>query len=103
MAPFYLQCPCGHGGQLWCPIYFYFLNDYICDSCYFFLRGLAQALEPGLSVQEVLDILHGDGRPTRPTPQAEAVFIAPPEPAVLTDEDSGDEDGGGVPDNLNPR
>jgi hypothetical protein len=31
------------------------------------------------------------------------LFISPPDPAVLTDEDSGDEDFGGTIDNLNSR
>lgn len=36
-------------------------------------------------------------------PVADTLYIAPPDPAVLSDEDSGDEDGGGTTDNLNAR
>ncbi|XP_060879200.1 piggyBac transposable element-derived protein 3-like [Metopolophium dirhodum] len=53
--------------------------------------------EPGLSLSEALDILlnndeiEGD------------IFIEPPNPSVDTDEDSGDEDGSGLVDNLSSR
>lgn len=37
----------------------------------------------------------------RPIP--DAIYVAPPEPSVLTDEDSGDEDAGGRIENLSSR
>lgn len=52
----------------------------------------------GFTLQEALDIISGeeveDGR------EIKALYIAPPESSVLTDEDSGDEDEGGLVDNL---
>lgn len=56
---------------------------------------------PGITVQEAADILFGENGDEAGS--VDTVFIAPPDPDVLTDEDSGDEDEGGVLDNLNPR
>lgn len=52
-------------------------------------------------MQEALDILFGQEEDEAPA--ADTVYIAPPEPAIHSDEDSGDEDGGGTSDNLNAR
>lgn len=62
---------------------------------------MVNSLVPGLTVREALDLLleHGDEE----VPVADTVFIAPPDPAVQSDEDSGDEDTGGTADNLNAR
>ncbi|KAF2880204.1 hypothetical protein ILUMI_25970 [Ignelater luminosus] len=54
---------------------------------------------PDISVQEPLDIVLGDEQ-TNPVKQ---IFIAPLEPAVLTDEDSGNDDEGGGFNNLSRR
>lgn len=56
---------------------------------------MAKILEPGLTVKEVLDILFGEENEN-----IEEVFMAPPDPNILTDEDSADEEEGGTPDNL---
>lgn len=46
----------------------------------------------GFTLQEALEIAYND--------DVEDIFIEPPDPNVLTDEDSGDEDEGGLLDNL---
>lgn len=50
----------------------------------------------GISLQEALDIAYDEGDVTD-------IYIEPPESNVLTDEDSADEDEGGVADNLSAR
>lgn len=55
------------------------------------------------TLNEVLNILCEDGEEGNDLPVPESVFIAPPDPAVLTDEDSGDEDSGGRAENLSSR
>ncbi|KAG5893669.1 hypothetical protein JTB14_028823 [Gonioctena quinquepunctata] len=67
--------------------------------CYF--RCLAAILEKGLTVQEAIDIAFGEDDEMNGC--IEAVNIAPPDPATLTDEDSRDEDEGGNVDNLSRR
>lgn len=62
---------------------------------------MADSLAPGLSVREALDILFAQEDESGPA--ADTAFIAPPDSAVQSDEDSGDEDGGGLADNLNAR
>ncbi|KAF2905387.1 hypothetical protein ILUMI_00789 [Ignelater luminosus] len=62
-------------------------------------RALSSILGPDISVQEGLDIVLGD----EGTNPVEEIFIAPPEPAVLTDEDTGDDDEGGDFNNLSRR
>lgn len=59
-------------------------------------RGLAAILAPGITVRYALDIIHD-------ITDVEDIYIAPPEPDILTDEDSGDEDEGGTADNLSRR
>lgn len=59
-------------------------------------------MAPDLTVQEALDILFGQDDDNS-TPEADTLFIAPPDPVLLSDEDSGDEDTGGTTDNLNAR
>lgn len=51
--------------------------------------------EPGLKISEASDKLFGPGGH-----EVEAVFMEPPEPAILTDKDSGDESDRGTPDYL---
>lgn len=58
-------------------------------------------LKPGLTVQEALDIAFGEE--DQSSDPVDTIFIAPPDPAILTDEDSGDEDGVGDYDNLSKR
>ncbi|KAF2887411.1 hypothetical protein ILUMI_18762 [Ignelater luminosus] len=53
-------------------------------------KPLSTILGPDISVQEALDIVLGD-EGTNPVKE---IFIAPPKPAVLTDEDSGDDNAG---------
>lgn len=70
-----------------------------------FFSGFSQlegSLVPGLSVREALDILLEPENEEGPV-VADTVFIAPPDPAIQSDEDSGDEDMGGTTDNLNAR
>lgn len=66
-----------------------------------YFRGLAAILRKGLTVQEAIDIAFGEVDEINNC--IEAVYIAPPDPATLTDEDSGDEDEGGNEYNLNRR
>ncbi len=58
--------------------------------CYFHFRR-------GFTLQDALNLLDANEEVGR---EVEQIFIAPPESAVLTDEDSGDEDSGGLVDNL---
>lgn len=51
-------------------------------------------LRDGLCLQEVLDILEDNND------DIQDIFIEPPDVSQLTDEDSGDDDGGGLIDNL---
>lgn len=53
----------------------------------------------GLTVKEAIDILTGADE----TLGIEALYITPPEASTLTDEDSGEEDGEGLVDNLSGR
>jgi hypothetical protein len=53
----------------------------------------------GLSLQDVLDIIENDIDEN----EFESIYIEPPEPHVLTDEDSGNEDEGGHTSNLSAR
>ncbi|KAI4471500.1 hypothetical protein MML48_1g17547 [Holotrichia oblita] len=46
----------------------------------------------GLTLHETLEIAYAD--------DVDAIYIEPPDAGVLTDQDSGDEDGGGTIDNL---
>lgn len=55
------------------------------------------------TVNEVLDVLCEDEDSDGDLLVPESIFIAPPDPAILTDEDSGDEDSGGRAENLNAR
>ncbi|CAH1959336.1 unnamed protein product [Acanthoscelides obtectus] len=55
-------------------------------------RGLKDILQKGETVQEAIDIVFGENDDL--DYPVEAIYIAPPEPAVLTDKDSGDEDEG---------
>ncbi|KAG5887388.1 hypothetical protein JTB14_001578 [Gonioctena quinquepunctata] len=48
----------------------------------------------GLSLEEALQVAYADDL------DVGDIYIEPPEPAELTDEDSADEDGGGLVDNL---
>ncbi|KAG5865280.1 hypothetical protein JTB14_008176 [Gonioctena quinquepunctata] len=50
----------------------------------------------GITLQEALDIAYASDSDTEVT----EVFIEPPESHVLTDEDSADDDEGGLADNL---
>lgn len=56
---------------------------------------------PGLSLQEALEIIYADDSDTECI--VNEIFISPPDACVLTDEDSGDEDGSGLLDNLPSR
>ena len=49
------------------------------------------------SVQEVVEIINNRGE------DIDRIYIEPPEATVLTDEDSADEDTGGLIDNLTGR
>jgi hypothetical protein len=51
----------------------------------------------GFTLQDALNILEANDEDGL---DVEGIFIAPPESAVLTDEDSGDEESGGLVDNL---
>lgn len=55
----------------------------------------------GFTLQEALDILFDVENENQS--QVEQIFIGPPELNVLTDEDSGDEDGADAVDNLSGR
>ncbi|KAI4471499.1 hypothetical protein MML48_1g20280 [Holotrichia oblita] len=46
----------------------------------------------GLTLHEILEIAYAD--------DVDAIYIEPPDAGVLTDQDSGDEDGGDTIDNL---
>lgn len=48
-----------------------------------------------------MDILVGENSDIEDN--IDTIYIAPPEPSALTDEDSGDEDEGGTYDNLSNR
>ncbi|KAF6217180.1 hypothetical protein GE061_001534 [Apolygus lucorum] len=61
-------------------------------------KGLEDVLQPGLSVQEAIDLLLADEDEVL----ERNIFITPPEPNVFSDEDSGDEDEM-VIDNLSGR
>lgn len=63
---------------------------------FFVFRSLRDGLAPDLTVQEALDLLFGQEDPV-----VDTVYIAPPPAAVESDEDSCDEDTGGLADNLN--
>ena len=60
---------------------------------YHHFRQFANCLEPGFTVKETLDIIYGEEN-------VSDIYIGPPDSAILTDEDSGDEEEGGAPDNL---
>lgn len=64
--------------------------------CYF--RSLAVILEKGLTVEEAIDIAFVEDDEINDS--LETIYIAPPDPATLTAEDSGDEDEGRNVDNL---
>jgi len=53
----------------------------------------------GLTLQEVLDIIESNYDEN----DVESIFIKPPDPHVLTDEDSGNEDEGAYTCNLSAR
>ncbi|XP_067003927.2 uncharacterized protein [Anabrus simplex] len=53
-----------------------------------------------ITLKEVLDILEADDSEEE---TVKGIFIEPPEVNVPSDEDSGDEDGGGLVDNLTGR
>jgi hypothetical protein len=53
----------------------------------------------GLTLQEVLDIIESNYDEN----DVESIFIEPPDPHVLTDEDSGNEDEGAYTSNLSAR
>lgn len=57
-----------------------------------------QNFRDGLTLQEVLDIVESND-----IGDFEDIFIEPPEPNVLTDEDSGNEDDGGPTSDLSAR
>ncbi|KAG8274607.1 hypothetical protein J6590_104249 [Homalodisca vitripennis] len=52
----------------------------------------------GLKLRDALDILTGEHDDENN--QVESIYIGPPEPAVLTDEESADEDEGGLIENV---
>ncbi|KAF6214897.1 hypothetical protein GE061_009642 [Apolygus lucorum] len=56
-------------------------------------------LKDGLILQEIYQILE-DEAGNEDTPEVESIFITPPDVDVLADEDSADEDVGGIIDNL---
>ncbi|KAI5704578.1 hypothetical protein M8J75_006812 [Diaphorina citri] len=62
------------------------------------VESLRDGLAPDLTVQEALDLLFAQEDPV-----VDTVYIAPPPAAVESDEDSCDEDTGGLADNLNHR
>ena len=62
---------------------------------------MQSCLGSDLTVQEALDILFCQEDNEAPT--TDTIYTGPPEPAIESDEDSGDEDGGGTSDNLNRR
>lgn len=62
-------------------------------SCYRLLIKLMFVLRGGLTLEEALQMAYDDDLPVN------KIYIEPPED-VLTDEDSGEEDGGGLVDNL---
>lgn len=81
-------------------LYIFFVS--VAMECIVFsYRGLAKILGRGLTVQEAINIAFGEDEAINSS--VEAVYIAPPDPAVLTDEDSGDEDEGGDFDHLSRR
>ncbi|GBP91013.1 hypothetical protein EVAR_60488_1 [Eumeta japonica] len=55
------------------------------------------------TLNEFLDILFEDEEKAGDLPIPESIYVAPPDLAVLTDEDSGDEDSSGRTENLNAR
>ncbi|KAK4877620.1 hypothetical protein RN001_010126 [Aquatica leii] len=61
------------------------------------ISALAAILEPGFSVQEALEMILADDEEEFESD----FFIAPPEPSLVSDEDSGDEDSGGDFNNFN--
>ncbi|PSN41060.1 hypothetical protein C0J52_18314 [Blattella germanica] len=62
-------------------------------------------IEDGVTAeQEALDIINEEeNKPQQDRSEIDAIYIAPPEPDILTDEDSGDEEQAGLIDNLNGR
>ncbi|CAH1997316.1 unnamed protein product [Acanthoscelides obtectus] len=71
------------------------------DDAALITRGLTGILQKGVTVQEAIDIVFGENDDL--DNPVEAIYIAPPEPAVLTNVDSGDEDEGGDLDHLSQR
>ncbi|KAK4879867.1 hypothetical protein RN001_008013 [Aquatica leii] len=63
----------------------------------FICSALAAILEPSFSVQEALEMILADDEDEFESD----LFIAPPEPSLVSDEDSGDEDSGGDFNNFN--
>ncbi|GBP05528.1 PiggyBac transposable element-derived protein 3 [Eumeta japonica] len=55
------------------------------------------------TLNDLLDILFEDEEEAGDLPIPESIYVAPLDPSVLTDEDSGDEDSGGNTENLNAR
>ncbi|PSN29524.1 hypothetical protein C0J52_26397 [Blattella germanica] len=57
-----------------------------------------------ITIQEALDIINEEeNKPQQSRSEIDAIYIAPPEPDILTDEDSGDKEQAGLIDNLNGR
>lgn len=67
--------------------------------CY--LRSLSAIHDMGFTVQETIDIAFGEDDEINGC--VEAVYITPPDPNILTDEDSGDEVEDVNVDNLSRR
>nr|XP_023023884.1 uncharacterized protein LOC111512028 [Leptinotarsa decemlineata] len=70
-------------------------TDVFCDRKVSFTIMDDIKFEHGFTLQEALEIAYSE--------DIDAIYIEPPEPNVLTDEDSGDEDCGGTIDNLSGR
>ncbi|PSN46604.1 hypothetical protein C0J52_17798 [Blattella germanica] len=56
-----------------------------------------------ITIQEALDIINEEENKPQDRSEIDAIYIAPPEPDILTDKDSGDEEQAGLIDNLNGR
>ncbi|PSN53956.1 hypothetical protein C0J52_12514 [Blattella germanica] len=60
--------------------------------------------EKPITIQEALDIINEEeNKQQQDRSEIDAIYIAPPEPDILTDEDSGNEEQAGLIDNFNGR
>lgn len=66
-----------------------------------YFRSLAAILDKTITVEEAINLAFGEDNEGNDC--VESIFIAPPDPSILTDEDSGDEEDGGIIDNLSRR